>query len=318
MFREIEMQSNNIGTAIQYFRETYHISQSKLCKGICSVSTLSRIEAGERDVDAFILETLLERLGKVPHQFELILTDFDYETYMYREEIKKRINDRDIEGAHKLINKYDELTMGKGTPHKQFIKASRAFLNELENGDPEKTIDLLTEAILCTVPDFDTNEITDYFLSNTEFNIILDILQRMISLSMNDRANKILNQILDYLYWHSQMEQNNRLYPRVAVIASKFFMEQDDIEKALEICDTGLKMHKGRIKMDFLGELIYIKAQLMEKKYYTFSNWENNKKNECLKLYLEAYHIFDVCGKNTDAEKIQNHLQEVFQWEDTG
>lgn len=318
MFREMEIQKNNIGTAIQYFRETYHISQSKLCKGICSVSTLSRIEAGERDVDALILETLLERLGKVPHQYELILTDFDYKAYMYREEIKKRIIIKDIDGIHNLLQKYDELTMGKGTPHKQFIKLSKALLNELEGGEPETTINLLMEAICCTVPDFNTNDLSDYYLSKTEFSIILDILERLIALGKIDWAKILLNQILDYLYWHSQMEQNSILYPKVAVIAGKFFMEENNIEKALDICNTGLEMHKASRKIDYLGELLYIKAQLIEMKYNTYPNWETSKKKECLKLYLEAYHIFDICGEKAEADKIQKHLQEAFQWEDIG
>ncbi len=63
---------------------------------------------------------------------------------------------------------------------------SQALLNELEGGKPETTIDLLMKAISCTVPDFNINEITDYFLSKSEFNIIIDILQRMISIGIND------------------------------------------------------------------------------------------------------------------------------------
>ena len=136
MYREIEIDNNNnIGSAIQYFRETYHISQSKLCKGLCSVSTLSRVETGERDVDAFILETLLERLGKAPYQFELILTDFDHEAYQSRIEINKLIEDEAAHEAIKLIKKYEKLTYGKGTPHRQFIMVCKARLNELNGGE---------------------------------------------------------------------------------------------------------------------------------------------------------------------------------------
>ena len=44
MLREMEVDNNNIGSAIQYFRETYHISQSRLCKGImlCGYSIKNR------------------------------------------------------------------------------------------------------------------------------------------------------------------------------------------------------------------------------------------------------------------------------------
>lgn len=315
MLREMEVDNNNIGTAIQYFRETYHISQNRLCKGICSVATLSRIEAGERDVDSFILEMLLERLGKVANQFELILTDFDYEAYQYRTEINNRIKDKDIEAAYELIQKYSDLTNDKGSPHRQFIMVSQALLNELEGGKPETTIDLLMKAISCTVPDFNINEITDYFLSKSEFNIIIDILQRMISIGMNDSAHKVLNQVIGYLYWHSQMEQNNRLYPKVAVIAARFYMEQKQLDKALDICNLGIQMHKGYYKMESIGELFYIKAQITEIKLKSEGKWKESKKKECLKIYLQAYYTLKFCG-DSDVGKIKKHLEEEYQWED--
>ena len=244
MFKEAEFENNHIGTAIQYFRELYEISQSKLCKGLCSVSTLSRIEAGERDADALLLETLLERLGKTPNQFEIILTDFDYEAYLCRKEICKRIEDNDIEEAYRLINEYDKMVEGKVSPHKQFVIVRQAHLNELEGGKSEKTIDLLMEGITYTVPDFNTSSIYEYFLSESEFNIIMDILEKMIASRMKDSAEKIIDQLIEYLYWHKHMEQNRRNYPKVAAVAGKFYIEQNQLDKALKICNKGLENQK--------------------------------------------------------------------------
>lgn len=313
--RDID-SNNNIGSAIQYFRETYHISQSKLCKGLCSVSTLSRIEAGERDIDAFILETLLERLGKMPHQFELIITDFDHEAYQRRIEINKQIEDEASSEAYKLIKEYDELASEKGSPHRQFVMICIAKLNEITGGKPETTIDLLMEAISCTVPDFDSEELAEYFLSNSEFNIILDILEKMISTGMTDRAHKTLDQILNYLFWHSQMERKNSLYPKVAAIASRFYMEQSDLDRALEICNKGLEMNKGSRSIGYLGELNYIKANIIEKKIKAAGLWETSDKGECISLFLKAYHLFDFFEEHTKSEKIKKHLQEEYKWED--
>lgn len=181
MANEFESDNNKIGSAIYYFRENNYISQSKLCKGLCSVSTLSRIEAGERDVDSLLLEALLERLGKTPNQFELILTDLDYESYQNREEIKKLIEKKNITVAESRLNMYERISGSKGSVHKQFIVTCRALLNELKGGPMEQTIDLFMDAISYTVPDFKANKINEYHLSNTELNIIIDIIQRMIS-----------------------------------------------------------------------------------------------------------------------------------------
>jgi tetratricopeptide (TPR) repeat protein len=215
-----------------------------------------------------------------------------------------------------MINEYDILASGKGTPHKQFILVCKARLNELKYGKPETTIDILMEAITCTVPDFNTNEIADYFLSISEFNIILEILQKMISLGMDDHAHKILNQIINYLYWHNQMEQNTSIYPKTAAIGGRFFMEQNDLDRALEICNKGLEMNKGSRKMDYIGELNLIKGRITEAKYKAAGLWESSNKEECIRLYLKAYHIFCFFGDNIKTDRIKKHLREGYQWED--
>lgn len=314
MFRDEEFD-NNIGAAIQYFREKYRISQSKLCKGLCSTSTLSRIETGERDADALLLETLLERLGKVPNQFELILSDFDYDAYLTRKEIIKGIEDKDIDEAYRLLDIYDELAEDKVSPHRQFIMISQAHLNELKGGKVEVTLDLLMEAITCTVPDFNTKKLSNYFLSNSEFNIIIDILQKMISANMINDAEKVLDQIIDYLFWHEYMENSKRHYPKVASIGGKFYLEQKKFDKALELCEKGLENHRGSYKMEYLGELLNIKARATEISLKAKNEWKDNKKKECLRLFIESYYVLDFCSEDIEAGKVNQHLQEGYQWE---
>ena len=316
MAKKEEFGKNNIGATLQYYRESYRISQRKLCHGLCSISTLSRIEAGERDADTLLLETLLERLGKVPNQFELILSDFDYEAYLMRNEILQKIEEKDIDRAYRLIDSYEEIIDYKVSPHKQFIMVSQAHLNELEGGKVETTIDLLLEAISCTVPDFNTKELSDYFLSNSEFNIIIDVLQKMIEAKMIEKADKILDQAIDYLFWHSYMENTKRLYPKVAVIGSKFYLEQKKYDKAMELCEKGLESHKGSYNMEYLGELLYIKAFITEVNLKAEGDWKDRKKNKCLQLFLEAYHVLDFSGYDTESDRIRTHLEEVYQWED--
>lgn len=314
MTKEFEMENNKIGSAIQYFRETYQISQSKLCRGLCSVATFSRIEAGERDVDSLLLEALLERLGKTPNQFEIILSDVDYILYQNREEVKRQINNKNSETAQGLLIEYEKSAASKGSVHMQFIMNYRALLNELFGGTVEDTVELLKDAISCTVPDFMTSRIKDYYLSNSELNIIIDIIKRLISVGMIEKAKEILDQVLEYLGEHKLMEENNRLYPKVAVIASQLYIQEKNYQRALEMCNKGLEMNKGSRKMDFLGELFLIKAQAIEQILKANNEWISGHQ-ECLQLYLQAYYIFDFCEEHFTALKIKKHLEEEYQWE---
>ncbi len=315
MANELEMENNKIGSAIQYFRESYQISQGKLCMGLCSVATLSRIEAGERDVDSLLLETLLERLGRMPNQFELILTESDYDLYQKREEIKKQVAAKEYTSASALLQEYEQIATTKGNVHVQFVKAYKALLNELDGGTIETTIDLLMQAITCTVPDFKTNEIKDYYLSNIELNIIVDILQRMAAAGMNVNAKQILKQVMDYLELHTSVEENNNLYSRVAIIASRLYIKENNLKKALEICNKGYEKSKGNRKMDFLGELTFLKARATEGLLKLEIDWQEKKKN-CLKLYLQAYYVLSFCEESDKAKEIREHLKEEYQWED--
>lgn len=310
------MEINKIGSGIQYFRETYKISQSRLCRGLCSITTLSRIEAGERDVDSLLLEALLERLGKTPNQFELILSDTDYILYQKRQEIKSLIEAGNYVKAEGLLNMYMKETLLKGNVHKQFIVASRAKLNELCKGSAELTMDMLMEAISYTVPDFMANKIKDYYLSNNELNIIMEIVGHMISAGMNSRAEEIILQILDYLEKRDLTEKSSNLYTEVAVTACKLFIKENNLSKALDICIKGLSKSSGSLKLDNLGELCLIQARLTEILLKRDNKWEPRRK-ECLKLYLQAYHILSFCGDTAEVHKIRKHLLEEYEWEDT-
>lgn len=311
----VERDKNNIGAVVQYFREFYQISQGKLCKGLCSIATFSRIEAGERDVDALLLETLLERLGRTPNRFELILTDQDYVLYQKRERIKELILYKSYDEAFALVNEYETLAASKGSVHRQFIISSKALLNEINGGDINTTIDLFMEAILCTIPKFKSNNIKEIYLSNSELHIIIDVIERMISAGMTKQAEELLNQILKYLDLHKTIEENNRLYPKVAIIASRFYLQENNLIGALYMCNKGLDKNKGNRKMDYLGELTYIKAQTTEALLKT-KMIEGITKQECLKLYKQAYYVYSFCEEHAIADNIKKYLREEYQWED--
>lgn len=316
MAKDNQEQNNNIGSAILYFREKHQITQTRLSKGLCSVATLSRIESGERDADSLLLDALLERLGKTPNEFELILTDFDYLAYQSREEIKKLIREERFIEASDLLHEYGNMVEGKSVVHRQFVVAMEALLNELQGGDIHRTIELLLEAITSTVPDFKANRILDYYLSNSELNIIIDLVQRMIAAGLISEAKNVLRQILEYFDLHSSIEESDRLYPKLAVIAARFYMQEEDWTRSLEICDKGIEKNKGNRKLDYYGDLYQLKAQNIEKLHREKKEWIVYKK-ECIRLYLQAYHVFAFLNESTIAEDIMRYIQEEYSWEDT-
>lgn len=73
------MSNTTIGEIIASIRCNKEYSRKKLCQGLCSERMLIKIENDEVDIDKFMLDMLLQRLGKSPDKLEMILTDEEYE-----------------------------------------------------------------------------------------------------------------------------------------------------------------------------------------------------------------------------------------------
>ena len=67
-----------------------------MCSGICSQSTLSRVEQGSRELDSLTSEMLLGRIGREVTRFELILNAEDYYLNQLRIEINENIEEKKL------------------------------------------------------------------------------------------------------------------------------------------------------------------------------------------------------------------------------
>ena len=75
----IKRKSWSIGEMIRYLREKQQISLGCLSRGLCSMSTLSRIENNERALSILLAQRLLGRLGWKICEFESYCSDKEFE-----------------------------------------------------------------------------------------------------------------------------------------------------------------------------------------------------------------------------------------------
>ena len=77
-----------IGSFIWNRIEEKKIKKKELCKGLCSPSELSKVFVGEKILNYFLMERILDRLGISTEKFEYILPQRDYELCRLRYEIE--------------------------------------------------------------------------------------------------------------------------------------------------------------------------------------------------------------------------------------
>ena len=81
------MQGYNIGYYIKRIRQEKGISQEALYEGLCSRSTIHRIESGEQNPNFFTAINLLQRLGLDESSFLIPLGPRDFEICNLQKEI---------------------------------------------------------------------------------------------------------------------------------------------------------------------------------------------------------------------------------------
>ena len=99
---------NEMGLFIRASREAKEYSMQEISHGICSIPTLSRIEAGERVVDYIMIEALLERMKLAKSEYEFVLDEEDYFQYMQREDIRKLITLKNYKKAEDKLLEYEK------------------------------------------------------------------------------------------------------------------------------------------------------------------------------------------------------------------
>ena len=115
------MQGYNIGYYIRRIRKERGICQEVLYEGLCSRSTLHRIESGEQQPGLFVASQLLQRLGLDESSFLLPLGPQDFEiSNLQKEIISLNAQSRFAEALEKIA-RLETLVVPQDKLAQQFI-----------------------------------------------------------------------------------------------------------------------------------------------------------------------------------------------------
>ena len=124
--------SVNFGRILQKLRKEQGLSQKELCRGLCSIPTLSRIESGEREPDQMLFDSLISRLGKDSAKWELILKENDKKLLQKRIYIEYLIQAEDWEELKEKLADYKEFDGVTKNLQEQYVCLIQAILYKQE------------------------------------------------------------------------------------------------------------------------------------------------------------------------------------------
>ena len=300
------MNLNTIGEILRFYREKYNFKQSDVCNGICSISTLSRIENGNKAADSLILECLLGRIGKEVLQFEMILNDYDYSLWMLRKQIEREFVRNDKRLTEKILNIYQEQMPQNENVHKQFYMYYK--LQILENISLEEKCKMGIEALEYT------NSINNhmYIYNVIEIKLILFLIHSKYEAWKDIDIKKTLLRILQFV----QKVYTGRQKEQISIKILMEIIQQEQMKKrfsyVINYVDKAIEFISQSRTMENVAELHFIKAKAIEKAYHE-CEWENEEEN-CKRECMMSYYTFDIMENEQKKQEVQKFCEEQLGW----
>ena len=305
--RDLQMQNFFLGDYIRQRRLELGLTQEQVCEGICEPITLSRIENGKQTPSRVRINAILQRLDLPDDRYYALLTKNELEIEALEKEIVAcNVTGRVEEGIAKLekLKAFAE----EESLIQQFIIRSRLLLGQVEKRyTPQEEIEILTQAIHLTVPDFDIEEIEKKLYTRDEIKIINQIANAYSCAGNQKKAADIFYQLLKYIRKHKRetittigvfpMISHN--YSRVLDLAGRY---EEGVQYALEGKDACIKYgHYQYLPgcIEIYGECCYFLGRIEESR----------------KAYRQAYYICEAIGEQKNLQVIVEEAKKYLNME---
>lgn len=256
------MQGYNIGYYIRRIRKERGICQEVLYEGLCSRSTLHRIESGEQQPGLFVASQLLQRLGLDESSFLLPLGPQDFEiSNLQKEIISLNAQSRFAEALEKIA-RLETIVVPQDKLAQQFILRAKALAGYECDGkrcpyDYPTQRQMLMQALDMTHPNFDLEKIERCLLSIEDMKSLNQIAITYSETGERRFAIRIYEQLMKY--------PRNRLFNNEALLTvtpmlcynfSRLLGRERRYEEELEIAQYGYDISLKYDKARFLGGLL--------------------------------------------------------------
>ena len=304
-----------IGNIVKMLRDEQEVTGSELSYGLCSLTTLSRIETSEREMSVIFAMVLFGRLGYHPDKFELYGSKEEYVQYEQREameNLKKEGNYAELELQLIQYKASWAADIEKDVLQQQFVNGMEGLLC-FQKGEYAKSAELLERAVAFTIPEWKDEWLEKAVIGEAELEIMGMLADALDADGNVEGAFKIRNNILTYLEKKpTSRRQMLRIYTEMIAKLAPVLLEQKNIGQALKWCEDGLAALAEGGRMFHWPTLLYWKGRCLEELYHT----GQAELAAVEAAYIRAFYIFRLFENVTMAEEVKLHLdKEVPGWE---
>ena len=288
------MKTGGIGRLIGELRKEAKIPQKRLCKGLCSVQLLSKIELEERTPDMLLLEALMQRLGKSPEKLEIILSLEEYQHIEARDEIEDALRFGKLEEAEEKLNVYLKKYEHEGIMQQMYGYRMRGAI-AIEKGAYETAEESLRKAVILSVAEENWKKLETELLSTFELENFVLLCQAWCKQGKESEAKEQLEELSRYVREHiTDDEEFVKIQSKIASLLGAVYKKKGDYEKCIELCEPVFELERDLF-------LLQCMSLLMDNLILAYRQTNENEKVEKLctwKEHIEA--VYAMQGLSID------------------
>lgn len=255
------MNNSTIGAIIASLRYEKHFSRKKLCQGLCSTQMLIKIENEDANVDKFMLDMLLQRLGKSPSKLEMILSDEEYEKIYARDFIEELIWKKEKRQAYCCLEEYEWRYAKDSNVQKMFVLRMKAYIHRQIEHDINKTEYYIRKAIELTLPGITNSSMGNYLLAEIEMENLLELALCLIERKKEEEGRKILKFCQEYADKNITDEvEYAKINSKITWLISRTLIDSGKYMQAYQMCEKAME---GLRKHDIIYFMIPLFEQLV-------------------------------------------------------
>mgnify|MGYP004455674943 CR=1 FL=1 len=260
------MSNITIGRIIEKLRQEKNYSRKKLSQGLCSTQMLIKIENNKSDVDKFMSDILLQRLGKSPDKLEILISKEEYRKLYMRDEIEELIWKRKKEEAEALLLEYENSYAKDNTVQKMFVLRTKAYLCQELEGDSARAEAYMRQAVELTLPGMKMENMNEYLLAAIELENILELSYLILQQGRVQEAAWILEACQKYVEKNVTDEvEYTKIFSKIAWLSSLVYIKRDEYDKAIKIGDCAFENLRKYGNLYFMMPLLEQLIQCCEK-----------------------------------------------------
>ena len=257
-----------LGYIIKNRREELQLSQEDLADGICSVSTLSRIENGERIPSKNHYEMLMQRLGYSAISMDYFTDKQDFLIHELKFKIRHAYIEKEFGQCRRLLEKLTSLTGERSTIDTQFISLYDTLLNDNALSAAE-TLERLEAALRLTCPKYG-KDFVPKVLSYEEIIILNNIAINYEAVGKRPRAIELLYAIKNYYDRQiSSAEESLRTQPMILYNLSANLGMAGRYDECIAVCDEAISLARRTYRYAYYEKTLYNRAWSLLRRNHT-------------------------------------------------